>query len=303
MHDCLIAFGSNQGNRLEVLQNAVKYMADQEGISIVATSRPYRTLPVGGPSDQEPYLNAAIRIETLLNPSEVHQILIKTETHFGRLRPTGSRWGSRKIDLDLLLFDQRQLKTPELTVPHPRMSFRRFVLEPACEIAKEMIHVPSGRTLGQLVSHLEERENLVLCFCEPDSALPNEPVGSELERLDVDSNWEVRLITDSEQMRQSWSDAKLVTYFEHQSVSSTSGQSDGNESRFTESDAEEKNNDRSFWSEMVSFSGPTLALPRQMTKAKVEIFAAIEAMGPLQGNDLDAGGLEQSQDPEHEVLP
>ena len=97
-----------------------------------------RDRPIGGPAGQEPFLNAAALLETSLPPAELLARLQRIELHLGRTRET--RWAARTLDLDLLLYDNLVLNTPYLTLPHPRMAFRRFVLEPAAEVAPEMAH-------------------------------------------------------------------------------------------------------------------------------------------------------------------
>ena len=95
-------------------------------------------------------MNAAALLETDLPPAALLAALQDIERRLGRIR--AERWGPRTIDLDLLLYDQLELETPELILPHPRMSFRRFVLGPAAEIAAEMAHPVCGNTIGGLVT-------------------------------------------------------------------------------------------------------------------------------------------------------
>jgi 2-amino-4-hydroxy-6-hydroxymethyldihydropteridine diphosphokinase len=148
MVDCLIAFGSNQGDREGAYEAAVTSLDECQEVKVVAASKLHVTMAVGGPEDQSSYLNGAIRLSTSLSGDELHRLLIQTENDLGRVR--SDRWGARTIDLDLLLYGENQINTSKLTVPHPRMSFRRFVLEPASEIAAEMMHPPSRLTIGQL---------------------------------------------------------------------------------------------------------------------------------------------------------
>ena len=159
-HDCLVAFGSNEGDSVAVFEQTLEQLQQCSEIFVKASSQPVRTKPVGGPEDQSLYLNAAVRIETSLDAIEFHKRLVKIESDMGRERR--ERWGSRKIDLDLLIYAQLALKTDSLTIPHPRMSFRRFVLEPASEIAGDMVHVTSAQTINQLLKILNDRENLSL---------------------------------------------------------------------------------------------------------------------------------------------
>ncbi len=122
------------------------------GIAVAAVSRWHETAPVGGPSGQGPFLNGALLLETSLDPEPLRQALSRVEFELGRSRDV--RWQARSLDLDLLLFDQRVLTSPELTIPHPRMAFRRFVLEPAAEIAPDMLHPLIGWRMDELLRNL-----------------------------------------------------------------------------------------------------------------------------------------------------
>lgn len=153
MATCLIGLGANLGDRAEALRRAVTRLAAMPDATLLAQSRAYETAPVGGPAAQPSYLNAAVLIETSLEPQAVLDRLQAIETDLGRRRST--RWGPRTIDLDLLLYDQLILETERLTLPHPRMAFRRFVLEPAAEIAADMIHPTVGWAISWLLEHLD----------------------------------------------------------------------------------------------------------------------------------------------------
>ena len=112
------------------------------------------TAPIGGPPGQAAFLNGAVKLETPLPPHELLGCLQQIEGELGRRR--AERWGPRPIDLDLLLYDELILTTPELVLPHPRMAWRRFVLEPAAEVAGSMIHPTIRWTLARLLAHLNE---------------------------------------------------------------------------------------------------------------------------------------------------
>jgi 2-amino-4-hydroxy-6-hydroxymethyldihydropteridine diphosphokinase len=150
MATCLVALGSNAGNREATLADA---LTEMETVGPVRRhSRLYRSRPVGGPPGQGEFLNAAAVVETELGPSSLLQHLQQIETRHARQRSV--RWAARTLDLDLLLCDERVIESAELTVPHPRMSFRRFVLEPAAEIAGQMLHPTIGWTIQRLLDHL-----------------------------------------------------------------------------------------------------------------------------------------------------
>jgi 2-amino-4-hydroxy-6-hydroxymethyldihydropteridine diphosphokinase len=154
MATALLSLGSNVGDRALALRQSLEVLARTAGMRVTATSTFHETRPVGGPAAQENFLNAAALLETSLPPREFFSILQTIENQLGRVRD--QRWGPRTIDLDLLLYDELELDTPELTIPHPRMSFRRFVLEPAAEIAADMVHPVCGNTIGGLLKHLDQ---------------------------------------------------------------------------------------------------------------------------------------------------
>jgi 2-amino-4-hydroxy-6-hydroxymethyldihydropteridine diphosphokinase len=151
MPHCLISLGSNQGDRLATLEGAIASLRHDARLHAVRPSRWFTTHPVGGPEGQADYLNGAACFDTSLNPEQVLALLQEIETHFGRIRR--ERWGDRTLDLDLLLYGDRVLETPSLALPHPRMAWRRFVLEPAAEIAGAMRHPTTGMTLAELLDN------------------------------------------------------------------------------------------------------------------------------------------------------
>lgn len=144
---CLIAFGANQGDREQMLGRALQQLGEQ-GFRDCRASRLYRTRPIGGPADQGEYVNAVIRARHSGSAKEIVERLLAVETACGRQR--SERWAPRTIDLDLLLLGEQVVDQPTVQIPHPRMTSRRFVLEPACEIAAELRHPWSGATLGAL---------------------------------------------------------------------------------------------------------------------------------------------------------
>jgi 2-amino-4-hydroxy-6-hydroxymethyldihydropteridine diphosphokinase len=148
----LIGLGSNLGDRSQTLARAVQMLRAQPGVAILAQSSWHGTAPVGGPAGQGEFLNGALVVETVLTPEALHDVLGAIEARLGRER--AQRWGPRTLDLDLLLYDQLVVNTPGLVVPHPRMAFRRFVIEPAAEVAGEMVHPKIGWTIAQLLEHL-----------------------------------------------------------------------------------------------------------------------------------------------------
>ncbi|MGD9719981.1 MAG: 2-amino-4-hydroxy-6-hydroxymethyldihydropteridine diphosphokinase [Pirellulales bacterium] len=153
MPRCLIALGSNLGDRAAHIAQALTLVGERAGSGPLAASSLHVTRPVGGPAGQQAYFNAVAAFDTALSPVALHGQLQAIEQTLGRVRD--DRWGPRTIDLDLLLYGDVVIRTPELTVPHPRFAFRRFVLEPAVEVAPQMLHPTVGWTVEQLLTHLK----------------------------------------------------------------------------------------------------------------------------------------------------
>lgn len=149
---CLIGLGSNLGNRSRNLELAVAQLRQHLQMRVTSSSRWYETPAVGGPPDQPPFLNGAVAVETTLRPEPLLEALQQIEHDFGRRR--SERWQPRPIDLDLLLYDQLVLCGPSLVLPHPRMAWRRFVLQPAAEVAGSMVHPTTGWTVARLLDHI-----------------------------------------------------------------------------------------------------------------------------------------------------
>jgi 2-amino-4-hydroxy-6-hydroxymethyldihydropteridine diphosphokinase len=132
-----VGLGANLGDRESTLRAAVAALAAEEGIEIVAVSTLRETEPVGV-GDQPRYLNGVAEIETALPPRLLLDRLLETERRFGRVRTPGEH-GPRTLDLDLLLYADKEIDELGLTVPHPRLHERRFVLEPLAELAPGLV--------------------------------------------------------------------------------------------------------------------------------------------------------------------
>ena len=167
MIPCLLSFGSNLGDRREMLAGAWRVLGQTENILTVKLSSFYETEPVGGPAGQPKYLNAAGIIQTTRLPEELLTLLQTIEADFGRVR--AERWGARTLDIDILLYGDQIVERPHLTIPHVAMLHRQFVLEPAQEIAADWIHPMTKKTIEEHWrecqrppnnSHTEEEETV-----------------------------------------------------------------------------------------------------------------------------------------------
>lgn len=152
MSTIYIGLGSNLGNKKENIQQALKLLNEIEGISVIKISSFYETEPVGY-EDQDWFINAVVQIETLFPPQELLKIFKNIEQKLGREKSL--RWGPRKIDLDILFYDNIIYKTDDLEIPHPRLHERAFVLVPLAEIDKELMHPVYNKSISDLLSELD----------------------------------------------------------------------------------------------------------------------------------------------------
>ncbi len=156
-HRAAIGLGSNLGDSLGILTQAIEMLDQTPGVTVDCHSRFYRTAPIGPP--QPDYLNACALLTIELDPPALLTVLLEVERLFGRVRR--ERWGPRLLDLDLLLYDQQIIHTPPLQVPHPRMEERAFVLVPLAEIAPQWVDPRSGKTMAELVAIVGTSEGIV----------------------------------------------------------------------------------------------------------------------------------------------
>ena len=165
-----ISLGSNLGDRRARLDGAVAFLRSDPEIEIVSVSRYLETAPVGGPSGQGAFLNAAATLRTTLGPDVLHSRLREAERRGGRIRAV--RWDARTLDLDLLMYGLVVRDGPELRIPHPRLAFRRFVLGPLAEIAPTLIEPTTSRTVGDLLANLDRRPSRLTLVGEPKRTQP-----------------------------------------------------------------------------------------------------------------------------------
>jgi 2-amino-4-hydroxy-6-hydroxymethyldihydropteridine diphosphokinase len=158
VHVVTLGLGANLGDRLATLQRAVDLLAEQ-GVRTIASSRVWETDPVGGPAGQPLYLNAVVRGETELDAHDALAAANRVEAALGRIREV--RWGPRTIDIDLLLYDDLEHDDPELTIPHPRLTERAFVVAPLLDIDPSPV-LPDGTRILDLA-------------LDPDGARPVAP--------------------------------------------------------------------------------------------------------------------------------
>ena len=147
-----IGIGSNIGNREENCKLAIRLLKEN-GIRVKKQSGMFETEP-WGVKDQPKFINMAIEIETGKKPEELLGILKNIERHIGR--PETIKWGQRVIDLDILLYSDLIIETPQLEIPHPFMHEREFVLKPLAEIAPHKKHPVSGKTIKEMLDCLKQ---------------------------------------------------------------------------------------------------------------------------------------------------
>ncbi len=141
--EAYLGLGANLGDRLTTLREAVDLLAADPGIVVRRTSRVWETDPVGGP-EQPDFLNIVVEIDTDLDPLDLLAAVNRVESELGRVRDV--RWGPRTIDIDILLIDDLTIANDRLTVPHPRMHRRAFVLFPLLELIDDPV-LPNGTRL------------------------------------------------------------------------------------------------------------------------------------------------------------
>lgn len=167
MAHALVALGSNLGGRAETLDAALTELSRVPATRLICRSGWYETPPIGGPAGQGAFLNGAALLSTTLTPPMLLASLQRIELELGRVR--SERWGARMIDLDLLLFDRQVIAEVDFALPHPRMAYRQFVLEPAAKAAPWMVDPTCGWTVQALWSHLRAGANVVAIAAESPS--------------------------------------------------------------------------------------------------------------------------------------
>lgn len=149
-----LSLGSNLGDRNAMLEEALARLSSSGRLTVVKRSSVYETEPVGF-ADQLWFYNLAAEVDTALSPEELLQLTKEVEQEMMRTREI--RWGPRTIDIDIVLYEDVKLATDRLTIPHPEMTRRRFVLEPLHEVAPDLV-LPDGRRVEQLLEDVRGQD-------------------------------------------------------------------------------------------------------------------------------------------------
>ena len=157
MHIAYIGLGSNMGDKIANLNKAIEELGKVPGNKVLAVSSFYKTEPVGG-VEQDWFVNAAAEIETSLTPRELLNKLLYIEKNLGRVRD--ARWGPRVIDLDILLYDDLVMNEEGLSIPHPYLHERGFVLVPLAEIAPKVIHPKFKKSISELMRGIHDNKKI-----------------------------------------------------------------------------------------------------------------------------------------------
>jgi 2-amino-4-hydroxy-6-hydroxymethyldihydropteridine diphosphokinase len=151
-----LSLGSNLGERRANLEGALKCLRETPGVRIERVSGVYRSAPIGV-REQPEFLNLAVEARTALAPSELLRAVKDIERTVGRT--PGARWGPRVIDIDILIYDGVTMETKELTLPHPRLAERAFVVVPLAEIAPDLM-LPDGRRARDVAIALAQEQDV-----------------------------------------------------------------------------------------------------------------------------------------------
>lgn len=154
-----LGIGSNLGNRRLNIMESFHHLKQSGQLSDLRMSKIYETEPLDG-TDQPFFLNTVIEAKTHLSPFELLDLCQKIEHNMGRKRDKHHRWAAREIDIDILFFEDRIIETPNLTIPHPDIPFRSFVIEPMLELNPNFIHPDKHITIQVLHDNLIRTLNI-----------------------------------------------------------------------------------------------------------------------------------------------
>jgi len=162
MSRVFLSLGSNLGDRLSNIQQAVSCLSMSEHIKIVKTSSFYETQPWGN-KNQEWFINAALALDTDLTCEELLEFCQNIEVQLGRVRKENEKWAQRAIDIDILMYDDKLISNgSKLIVPHPLMHLRAFVLVPMLEVKADLVHPVFNKTISELYDELANPEDVFL---------------------------------------------------------------------------------------------------------------------------------------------
>ena len=164
-----LCLGSNSGNRLQFIEQAISLLNLAENIKIIRRTALYETEP-WGVKNQNWFLNIIVEIKTDLSPQDLLLKCMSIEKTLGRNRDKEQRWGERTIDIDIILYNKDVVNTDMLTIPHPRMHQRAFVLVPLLELIPDFIHPVLNKTISDLYDELDNVEEVYLYGTRGQSA-------------------------------------------------------------------------------------------------------------------------------------
>jgi 2-amino-4-hydroxy-6-hydroxymethyldihydropteridine diphosphokinase len=150
MNTAYLGLGSNLGNRLAFIRGGRDILANGPDIELAQASGVYETEAVGGPPDNPLFLNTVLKIQTSLEPGQLLEVCLAAEDEFGRSRQV--RWAPRTLDVDILFYADQVLCEENLTIPHPRLHERAFVLAPLMEIAPDLKHPLLDQTITEIAA-------------------------------------------------------------------------------------------------------------------------------------------------------
>jgi len=159
-HQVYIGIGSNLGDRKANQREAIERIGKLPNTRVVRASSLYESEPHGDAKTW--FVNSVVEAQTELSPDEILKHLKAIEATMGRKRVKGKRWGSRIIDLDILLYDQEFVQKRNLRIPHRELHKRRFVLLPLCELAPHLSHASLGATISQILATVQDNKKVVL---------------------------------------------------------------------------------------------------------------------------------------------
>jgi 2-amino-4-hydroxy-6-hydroxymethyldihydropteridine diphosphokinase len=153
----VIGFGGNVGSELAITGRFQRVRDALSELGTVRCAALYRSAPIG--PEQAAFLNTAVKLDAAdMQPAELLAIVLELEGLLGRDRARETRWGPRTIDLDVLVWDARVIRTPELDVPHPRLHERRFALQPLVDVVGEDFEIPNVGRAGDALARVREQE-------------------------------------------------------------------------------------------------------------------------------------------------